>query len=215
MSLAAARTAILSVAAGCLAGGCVSGREPLLYIMTPAAGLQAPLPPDAAVPHLLVGPVRVPEFLDSTDILVRRGAGELVPRDRARWGERLSVGVRDALLADLRDRLPDGTLVGPGQCVTPFHFLSVSVVAFDVRADGSTVLVASWVMRDGRAGVGLAADQGTFTVPAAMPGKTAADAVIVATMTRALDALAARLAVLALEPIPERSPPSSGRIPPC
>ena len=215
------RRARSPVAAGSLAlcgliAGCVSGRVANIYVLSPpAAGPGTPSSPDAPTAHLELGSVQVPGFLDSTDILVRQGAGELVPSATGRWGERLSSGIHDALRMALQARLPAGTLVGGSRCETPARYLAISVTGFDVWADGRTVLTASWVLSARRGGSAVAVGQEMFREPAAAGGKAVGDAVLVAAMTAAVDALASRLVALVGQPIPAQSPPSSARTPPC
>ena len=68
----------------------------------------------AAAPVLQLRRVLVPDYLDTTDILLRVGQHELQASHTGRWGERLSVGITHALRADLADRLPkDTVLLGP------------------------------------------------------------------------------------------------------
>jgi len=49
--------------------------------------------------------VQLPDYLDTTDILERRG-NQLVPSSTGRWGERLSAGFSRALTGSLAARLP-------------------------------------------------------------------------------------------------------------
>jgi uncharacterized lipoprotein YmbA len=191
---AAVQITVLACAMLCALGGCVSGRNPGLYVLSPPAGDAAVRPAAPDAPPLQVGAVRVPEFLDSTDILVRRGAGELVPSATGRWGERLSVGIRDALAADLRSRLPEFTVVETRDRDPRARRLEVNIAAFDAWADGHVVLVARWTLVAERALGDPAAGQATIRVPAATRHGPAGDALIVAAMTSALAELAGRIA---------------------
>ena len=49
--------------------------------------------------------VLVPDYLDTTDILLRVGTHELHESTSGRWGERLSLGITRALRADLVGQL--------------------------------------------------------------------------------------------------------------
>lgn len=179
----------------CGVAGCVSGRiPPNLYVLTPPATDAVPAQATGDVRHLYVDPVRLPDFLDSTDLLVRRGPAEVVPSPTGRWGERLAAGIHDALVTDLRERLPAGTLIEARDRDPLARHLAVSVTAFDAWANGHVVLVASWTLVAGLHGEQLAADQGTFSIPAAASPAHDGDAAIVAAMTAALAALSDRLA---------------------
>src|SRR5687768_7972594 len=57
-------------------------------------------------PVLEVKPVRLPDYIDVTDILVRRPGNVLEASRTGRWAERLSAGVTRAFAAGLERRLP-------------------------------------------------------------------------------------------------------------
>jgi uncharacterized lipoprotein YmbA len=60
-----------------------------------------------------VKPVLVPDYLNVSDILVRRGENALAPSPTGRWGERLSVGATRALAMGLVRRLPGLVVTSP------------------------------------------------------------------------------------------------------
>src|SRR5580692_7400207 len=57
-------------------------------------------------PIVELKPVRIPDYLDNKDIVVRRTGGQIIVSTTARWGERLSLGVTRAVSASLSARLP-------------------------------------------------------------------------------------------------------------
>lgn len=178
----------------CVTGGCASLPNATRYVLTPPADGSAPRASPTAVPRLQVGPVAVPAFLDSTDIVIREGAVEVRASTTGRWAERLSSGLRDALVATLRARLPNGTLLEAPAVDTGIRYLSVTVTAFDVWTDGRVVLVAHWVLRAGRGGPALGVGEGTFRQSAAARAPVDLERARVTAMSAAVVDLATRLA---------------------
>ena len=183
------RIAILG-AAGALVGACASGRVVTRHVLSPPARDNTAQVADPARSRVQVDRVRVPDFLDTTDIVVRRGSGELVASRSARWGERLSAGIRDALIMQLRNR-PSGALLADADVRDPeaLH-LAVTIEAFDVFADGRVLLVASWTWSGGQFRAPQAVNEQTFSLPAMVARPPADDAGLVAAMTAAIAALA-------------------------
>jgi uncharacterized lipoprotein YmbA len=136
-----------------------------------------------------VKPVLVPDYLDVTDIVMRRGANQLVPSQTGRWGERLSVGITRALAADLRRRLPGYVITTAPLVERPSRQVLVEVEGFEPRADGSVVLAARWRVVAGSSGEPQAGERVSIVEKLSAPG----DAGIAAAMTQAVDALAGHI----------------------
>jgi hypothetical protein len=186
---------LLTLAAALILAGCSGSPLPRTYV------LGAPVAPDPGVineagrPVIELPTVGLPDYLDSTDIVVRNGQNELTPSTTGRWGERLSLGITHALTAALARRLP-GVLVThssmPGQ---PAVSLLVSVEAFDVHPDGQCVLTARWMIPGDSERSATLSQQGTF-VTKAVPSTAnpLSDAAIVSAMAASVDQLADRIA---------------------
>jgi uncharacterized lipoprotein YmbA len=191
----------LAMAALLFLAGCAASPLPRIYVLsTPVA----PVPDVVNEAGRLVvelPTVALPDYLDSTDILLRDGQNELKPSTTGRWGERLSLGITHALEVSLARQLP-GVLVthstAQGQ---PTVSLLVNVEAFDVHPDGQCVLTARWMIPGDDGQSATISQQGTFVTkatgsvgatgsPAVLP-----DAAIVSAMAAALDQLADRIAV--------------------
>jgi uncharacterized lipoprotein YmbA len=180
------RLACALLAAGLLAG-CAGNPTPAIYVLSTPTSAPVSSSSGGNLPVLQVRIVSVPDYLDSTDILLRVGPNELKASPTGRWGERLSRGITTALAANLASRLP-GTLVAAGPSLdTPSRQLQVDVEAFDVQADGRSVLAARWSVLSGDARTVRSSGRATFTVPA--KGQ-ASDSAIVAAMTEAVGQLA-------------------------
>ena len=176
-------------AMGFALAACASGPPPAFYVlgaMPPAATRTVP---ETGVPVVLVKPVMVPDYLDTTDLVVRDG-GEVIPSRTGRWGERLSVGITRTLAAGLADRLPCMKVTAAQSPERPVRQVLVDVDAFEARTDGLIILTARWSIMDGAGRGPMLAERITLTVPLAGTG----DAAIVAAMTRAVSDLADRIA---------------------
>jgi uncharacterized lipoprotein YmbA len=133
--------------------------------------------------------VSVPDYLDTTDIMRRTGPNEVTPSPTGQWGERLSVGVTDALAARL-NHLQSGAVITREEPALPTRQLLVQLQRFEITTDGSCNLVARWQVLAANHRTTLASEQGSFSAKAATQG----DAAAAAAMTQALDALARDIA---------------------
>jgi uncharacterized protein len=173
------------IALGLIAlGGCASRvPEPTLYVLhsDPPVGVVVPAEASrqAATTQVsrwqLMLPVRVPEYLDRTALLLPQGANGVQPSFNQRWAELLSSSVPRVLAQDLN------TLRGQGSVWTspvPDNLaikgqLRVELLAFDVAPNGAAVtLKASWTTAGADASDASAAPQShlaTITVPSPTP----------------------------------------------
>ena len=177
--------------------GCASTPLPRTYVLSTPADPVAGVHNEAGRLVVELPTVALPDYLDSTDILLRDGRNELKASPTGRWGERLSVGITHALEVALARRLP-GVLVTrtsmPGQQSLR---LMVDVEAFDVQPYGQCVLTARWMIPGDDQQAAAIAERGTFVTKAtAAPGTTGPlpDAAIVSAMAAAVDQLADRIA---------------------
>jgi uncharacterized lipoprotein YmbA len=176
-----------------IATGCLSHRE-YRHIYTLDGAFDAPSQAAAVAerPVMRLQRVLIPDYLDTTDILLRVGAHEIHESATGRFGERLSLGVTHALRSDLASRLPLYTIALAQSADTRARQILVNVDAFEVWPTGRCVLVADWTILDADRRASLSAGRGTFTTAAA--GVNAGDAAIVAAMADAVRQLADRIA---------------------
>jgi uncharacterized lipoprotein YmbA len=151
----------------------------------------------SGLPIIELKMAQVPDYLDSTDIVRRVSANQVVPSPSGRWGERLSVGITRDLAATLSRRLPELTLETRGG-YEPSRRLIVSVARFEISPDGRCVLGATWRLTtaDGKAPAPL--NEGEFVEIAG----SGTDAAAAAAMSRAVEALAAQIAVTVRRDLP-------------
>jgi uncharacterized protein len=181
-------TALIAMVAGCMSQG------PRRHVYALEAALDTPTTADAAAggPELQLERVLVPDYLDTTDLLLRVGAHEIHESSTGRFGERLSLGITHALRSDLAAQLPANTITLAQPAQKSARQILVNVEAFDVRPSGRCVLVANWTILDGDRRL-LTTGRGTF-VTAPRGGDISGDAAIVSVMADAVGELAERIA---------------------
>ncbi len=135
-------------------------------------------------------PVLLPDHLDTSQILRRVGPSELVASRNGRWGDRLSVGIRLALAADLQARLPQAAVVTRSPLDPAFRRVSLTITAFDLDASGTLTLDADWTVEQVAPPIVLSQRR----VRLAAAGVPAGDAAEVAAMSGLLRQLAALVA---------------------
>ncbi len=168
---------------------CRSGPPPAEYILGAMPEATATSVPATGLPVVQVKRVRLPDYLDRTDILERRG-NELVPSRTSRWGERLSVGMTRALAASLAAGLPGMVVIATPAGGRPAREVLVDVAAFESRADQRVVLVARWSVADGVSRQTLSSEQTSLVEPIGGAG----DGAVVTAMSHAVEDLADRVA---------------------
>ncbi len=174
--------------------GCSSAPAPRTYVLSPPATPIGGVRAESGRSILELKPVSVPDYLDTTDIVLRNGRNELTVSATARWGERLSIGITDALSGALARRLPGMTIVTTPVHRQPARLILVDIEAFDVFPDGRCILVARWVIEGPDRRAATRSERGSVATQVA-GGPT--DAAIVAAMTAAIDKLADHVAAAA------------------
>ena len=185
-----------------IGAGCISHRE-RQHVYALDAALDAERNAEAVLkgPELQLQRVLVPDYLDTTDLVLRVSTHEIRESSTGRLAERLSLGVTHALRSDLAARIPMDTMVLAQPADKSARRIAVNVDAFDVWPNGRCVLAADWSILGADRGGVLAADRGTFTTAAASGGSSN-DAAIVSAMADAVHQLGDRIAstVRALPP---------------
>jgi uncharacterized lipoprotein YmbA len=185
----AARLAAPLLALVLLLAGCGSSPPSKFYVLT-----ADPVPPRAgaaAANTVALGRVTLPGALDRPQIARRRGANEIVFSEEERWAGPLDDMLRRVLADDLAARLPAGVmLVESSAKPPPGATIALDVSRFDADESGAVTLAARWEAI-GRNGAPLGAPRESTIVE---PGSGKDAAAVVATMSRAVAALAARIA---------------------
>jgi uncharacterized lipoprotein YmbA len=141
-------------------------------------------------PVLEVKPVRLPDYIDVTDILVRRPGNVLTPSQTGRWAERLSAGVTRAFAAGLERRLSGIAVTTSSPPERPSCQTTVDIQTFERSVEGPVLFVAQWWLLRSESNVTLIGERLNLVEPVA----TESDATIVAAMSRAIDRFAEQAA---------------------
>lgn len=174
---------------GFMLAACSSGPPPALYVLGTAPPAFSRLVPEVGLPVISVRPVMVPDYLDTTDLVVRNGS-EVIPSRTGRWGERLSVGITRTLAADLAKRLTGLQITATQPRERPSRQIYVDIEAFEAGTDNVVLLSARWSIVDGTGRHSILVEHITLAVPLVGNG----DSAIVAAMTKAVSNLADRIA---------------------
>jgi uncharacterized protein len=162
-------------------GACGSSPKTQFYTLdaVPAA---SPAPAAAARGHIEVGKVEIPATLDRLSMVTRKANDQLDVSDQNRWAAPLDDLTRRALLQDLRQRLPEGTVLASGDAAPPgTRVITLNVQQFMADASGRVVLDTDWAI--GTVGK-------TATTRHAHIEETACGGTVAAGMSRALGRLA-------------------------
>ncbi len=181
-----------------LAGCGFASPPPRTYVLGTPATETAGIRSQADLPILELRTVSVPDYLDTSDILRRVGPNEVIASPAGRWGERLSVGLTQALAAALASRMPD-VAIDTDPAPEAARRLFVDVERLDIGGDGQCLMVARWRVMPTNGLAALAKEQATFHETAAATD----DAALAAAVTRVVDHLAEQI-VLTMPAAPAR-----------
>lgn len=123
--------------------GCSSSKPSRFYLLAPVSSERLPAEPCVS---LGVGPVKLPEYLDRSQIITRTGRNELLFAQRDRWAEPLS-DTSPRIMAQNFSRLlcTKTILVYPYRSTDPFDYrVEVNVMRMDGRLGHEAVLEAWW-----------------------------------------------------------------------
>lgn len=126
-----------------LAVAACAARPLQIYTMSDAVAIepQGQLRPGA--PVIEVDRLTLPDYMDTVDILLRRGS-VLERSDGARWAGRLSIQATNLLTARLATRAPGALVTDEWKGPAPDYRLMVQVTRLDVTSAGVASLNAYW-----------------------------------------------------------------------
>jgi uncharacterized protein len=149
-----------------------------------------------------LGPVKIPGYLDTQNIVRSDAAGSVTYLRNAFWAESLSDGFTRALL------YRTGRRIGTAH-VTPFPWyqatrvewkVPVDVLRFEATSDGRAVLVARWTVQRAKDGVVVAGAESVLEEQAG-----ADPALVVDALSRCVDRLADAIAAAVVRAAPAAS----------
>ena len=172
--------------AGC--GGAPTARY---YVLSPLDNAPPPQKHDLAV---VVASVRLPQYLDRTEIVTRDGASRLQLADFAQWGGSLRQDMTRVLVENLGRLLGSERVVGAANAprAAPDYRVEVEVLRFERHADGRVRLEAKWWLTRGSDGTPLASPSAVL-YGAPLPDASPVDA-MVASMSDVYNELARAIA---------------------
>lgn len=148
--------AALGLGACLLTAGCFSLRASdaaSFYLLSSMAEQDAIPSQDERATIVGMGPVDVPEYLNRSQIVVRRGPNELQLADFDKWAEPLKDGVARVLAKNVASLVPAEAVFFPWKRNRSIDFqVVVQVGRFDTDAVGSATLDVRWGLyrMDGR-----------------------------------------------------------------
>jgi hypothetical protein len=143
------RAAVFAMLLLCLTA-CGTTVRKEFYLLTPTAAVTATASAQKPL-FISVGPVTLPEYLDRSQIVTRRGESELHLADGQRWAEPLRENFTRVLAEDLRALSGTGrVIIYPNRETTEVDYrVTVEVARFDADAQGQVTLIAVWTIHDG------------------------------------------------------------------
>ncbi|MCX5741065.1 MAG: PqiC family protein [Proteobacteria bacterium] len=131
-------------------GACRSSSSRYYTLVPPAHGRERPSTNDFQIEVL---PVDVPADVDRTQLVVRRGSGQLAPIDAETWIAPLSLEIRRALSEDLAQALSARDVATmPGDDRVPTFRIKVAVQRFESTLGDHTLVDATWTIRQAEEG---------------------------------------------------------------
>ena len=145
-----ARSITLCAFVSLLVGACGSSPPVRYFALSPMDSVQQQDPDDAVT--LGVGPLRLPEYLNRSQIVTRGGGSELEVDEFSRWAEPLTQALHRVVSTDV-DNMMNGVMViaFPWEAVVhnevDYRLLG-EVTRFDADRSGRVVLDIQWGITD-------------------------------------------------------------------
>jgi uncharacterized lipoprotein YmbA len=190
---AAALTAVVFTLAGCsiLAPQVDPSRFYVLTATSNTTGDVGSPRPDG--PTIGVGPIRLPDYLDRSQLVTRLGPNRVVFSDLERWAEPLEGNLSRVLVENLTFLLNTEKIVSlPALVPIPVRYeVPIAVQRFESDDEGTVELIARWAVRASADGKILHAAESRITEK----GGSHTDEVVAA-LSRALGRLSEEIAAV-------------------
>ncbi len=162
---------IITMSALLLLGGCLGlggGTPPTrMYMLQALPGPEAGSPTAASDPAVVVGPIKLANYLQRSNIVTYSRQNELQIADFDKWAEPLEEGFARVLGESLSQLIPTNRIMlFPWRRALRIDYqVSVGVVQFGTTAEDEAVLTARWHLlgKDGK--TVLASRRSHFTAP--------------------------------------------------
>ena len=172
-----------------LAAACGTAPKESFYTL---AGPQAPLPAQlAASPAIFVGPVIVPESVDRTPMVIRKGANEVDIEDFHRWAEPLKTAIPRVVAETLMRELGTSrVLAARAASGSPVDYrVAIEIQRFDSSLQSGAIVDAYWTITPTKGGAAK-----TGRTVAQEPAPTPNHAGVAAAHSKALERVAKDIA---------------------
>ncbi len=132
--------------------GCGKSRPSTFYLLSSLPETEPVTTRPVTQLKLSIGPVRLPEYLDRTQLSARTEKNELSIMEYSRWGESLKDNFQRVLLVNLSVLLetPHVYEYDTRDIEETDYQLIVDVHRFDVSNEGRAELIVFWSINDGR-----------------------------------------------------------------
>jgi hypothetical protein len=166
-----ARSITLCVLVSLLVAACGSSPPVRYFALSPMDSVQRQAPDDAVV--LGVGPFRLPEYLNRSQLVTRGNGSELEVDEFSRWAEPLTLALHRVVSTDV-DNMMDGVMVisFPWEAVVhnevDYRLLG-EVIRFEADRSGRVVLDIQWAISDVPGEVAVAVHRSKYETRAARP----------------------------------------------
>ncbi len=180
-----ARSITLCAFVSLLVGACGSSPPVRYFALSPMDSVQQQDPDDAVT--LGVGPLRLPEYLNRSQIVTRGGGSELEVDEFSRWAEPLTQALHRVVSTDV-DNMMNGVMViaFPWEAVVhnevDYRLLG-EVTRFDADRSGRVVLDIQWGITDTTGQAAVVIRRSKYETRAARPDDPA---IVVSAMNDAL-----------------------------
>lgn len=140
---------ILSLLVVSMLNACVAAPPLTIYDLSESptqdavSTVAADPPPSRGMPVIEVARVTLPAYLDSQDLIVRRG-DVLERSSTARWASRLSIAATELLTAQLEHRETGAWVTDQAPARTADYRLMVHISRLDITRAGGGVVEADW-----------------------------------------------------------------------
>jgi uncharacterized protein len=187
MTVMSLKTKLIGLGACAIVAGCsVLSPQPdrsEFFILTPVsdragtAANPASASPDSQL-TIGVGPVDFPDYLRRLPVVTRVAPNRIELSNERRWAEPLDKNFVRVLSENLATLLDTQQIEKyPWSLRTKVDYqIEINVQRFETTSDGQTILLASWIIRDGQGSKILYASQTTAGAPAGPDGVSASAA---------------------------------------
>ena len=164
-----ARSITLCAVVSLLIAACGSSPPVRYFALSPMDTVQRQDPDDSVT--LGVGPLRLPEYLNRSQMVTRGGGSELEIDEFSRWAEPLTQALHRVVSADVDNMMTGVTVIAfPWESVVQNNVdyrLIGEVTRFDADRSGRVVLNIQWAIYDVSADVAVPPRRGRYETRAA------------------------------------------------